>query len=65
MSNADRKIQQRTNGLTPENGLSPNEFMFPQRIVVNNGGNTSSTDQDAAVKAMKYEGSMDSMAVLE
>lgn len=41
-------------GLTPEQGLSPNEIIFPQRIpMIDSTG------------ALKYEGSIDSMAVIE
>ena len=45
----------RTVGLTPEVGMSPNEFMFPQRIPIIG---------DDGVKR-KNDGSVDSMGVLE
>ena len=61
MSNVDSHLQ-RTVGLTPENGLSPNEFMFPQRIPLHDSDNNNSNENYMKVK---YEGSVDSMAVLE
>lgn len=50
---------QRTVGLTPEKGLSPNEFMFPQPVPMQNDNNN-----DNKIK-VRYEGSVDSMTVLE
>ena len=46
---------QRTVGLTPEAGLSPNEFMFPERVPI--------TGYNGVRR--KEDGSVDSMAVLE
>ena len=47
-------------GLTPENGLSPNEIIFPLRIPM-----TADDDDERQNDVIKYEGSVDSMAVLE
>ena len=58
VSHADSKMQ-RTVGLTPEKGLSPNEFMFPQPVPMQNDNNN-----DNKIK-VRYEGSVDSMTVLE